>query len=235
MHDGNYAQLVLLAHPDHLGLVAAEPDAAPVRPVGGHARGGQVVVGGHVVEEVVVRAHLVGLLVADEVLVAGREAVVAARDAEAAEHLLHGVLETDALLLAHAGRQVPALHVAGHSRAHGDALETGVDAGEQVLADGDVPAVLLFCVALDAVVLADQRLQIESEGVVVLRSRGVCAHRGVVVAQSAHHHVQQPLLVVLAQRAGLGLHFLREVLVGEVTIQIFLSSFFKKHKFFRHY
>ena len=133
-------------------------------------------VGGHVVEEVVVSSHLVGLLVRHEVLVAGSETVISARNAKAAEDLLHGVLKSDALLLAHAGRQVPALHVSGHSCAHGDALEVGVNAGEEVLANRDVPAVLLLGVALDTVVLADQWLQVEGELVIVLGSGGISSY-----------------------------------------------------------
>ena len=132
-----------------------------------------MVIGGHVVEEVVVVSHLVGFFVADEVLVAGSETVISAGDGEVAECFFHCVLESESLCFVHAWREVPAFDVSGNSGSHGNTLEVGVDAGEQVLADGDVPAVLLLGVALDAVVLSDQWLEIEGEGVVVLGSGGI--------------------------------------------------------------
>ncbi len=52
-------------------------------------------------------------------------------------------------------------------------LHVGVDVGQQVLANGDVPVVVLLGVAFDAVVLADEGLQVESEVVVVLGPGGV--------------------------------------------------------------
>ena len=173
VHDRNDSELILLADPDHLGLVATEPDASTVGPVGSHSGRSEMVIGGHIVEEIVICPHSVGFLVADEVPVAWSEAVVSAADAELAEDLLHGVLEPDPLVLGHAGRQVPSLDVAGHSGSHGDALEPGVDAGEQIFAYWDVPVVELLGVALDAVILSDQGLQEEGEVVVVFGSGGV--------------------------------------------------------------
>mgnify|MGYP007072875168 CR=1 FL=1 len=129
LHDGDDAQLVLLADPDHLGLVLANPDASPVRPVRSHSRRSEVVVSCHVVEEEVLLPQLVRLRLADVVLVAWRETPVLAGQSERLEHFHHGVFELEALLLVHGGWQVPALHVPGHSGSHGHLLQSRIDLG----------------------------------------------------------------------------------------------------------
>ena len=101
LHNGDDSELVLLADPDHLGLVLADPNASPVRPVGGHSRGSEVVVSCHVVEEEVMISELVGLGFVDEVLVTRSETVVLAGNAERLEHFHHAVLELDSFLFAH--------------------------------------------------------------------------------------------------------------------------------------
>lgn len=190
MHDGDDSQLVLLADPDHLGLILADPDASSVGPVGGHSRGSEVVVGSHVVEEEVVVSELVGLGLADEVLVTGSQTVVLARQTERLEHFHHAVLELDALFLVHGGRQVPALDVSGDSGSHGHFLQSRVDLGEHVLADGDAPVVGLLGLAFDLVVLSDEWFQIEAKDVIVFGTSGVGSDRAVIIAESTHHDVE---------------------------------------------
>ena len=60
-----------------------------------------MVVSGHVVEEEVLLAQIVGLTLADLVLVAWSQTVILPSDAEALEDLDHGVLESDTLVLVH--------------------------------------------------------------------------------------------------------------------------------------
>ena len=115
-----------------------------------------MVVGGHVVEQEVLVPEFVGFGVADEVLVAGSETVVLAGQAELLEHVDHGVFELESLLLVHGGWQVESLDVPGDSGSHGNFFETRVDFGKHILADGNIPVVGLFCLALDFVVLSDE-------------------------------------------------------------------------------
>ncbi len=149
-----------------------------------------MVVGCHVVEEEVLVPEFIGLCITDEVLVTWSQTVVLARQTKCLEHLHHGILELESFFLVHRWRQVPALNISGDSCSHGDLVEFGVDLGEDVLADGDVPVVGLFGLAFDLVVLADEWFQVEAEDVVVLWSSGICAYRAVVVAESSHHDVE---------------------------------------------
>eukprot|EP00964_Phaeocystis_antarctica_P019608 scaffold10820_cov54-Phaeocystis_antarctica.AAC.2 len=131
LHDHD-AQVVLLSDPDDLLLVVAHPAATAVRPVGGDAGRLEVQVGVHVLEHDVLLDELLVLGIVDKVGVGairaevGRDRVdlapVAFRRDELIEGGEHGLLELDALFLAHRAGQVEGGEVAADAHAHRDGL-----------------------------------------------------------------------------------------------------------------
>lgn len=123
------------------------------------------------------------------VFVARRQTVVFAWKSELLEDVDHGVFELESLFLVHRRWQVEPFDVSGDSGSHRDLFKSRVDFGEHVLADGNIPVVGLFGLALDLVVFSNERFQIEAEDVIVLWSSGVGSDRAVIVTETSHHDI----------------------------------------------
>eukprot|EP00052_Salpingoeca_macrocollata_P023848 m.211179 g.211179 ORF g.211179 m.211179 type:complete len:430 (+) comp22124_c0_seq11:782-2071(+) len=207
------AQVILLAHPDDEPAILRHVAAAPKRPVRCNAGRGQVRVGRHVLEHDVVLHQLLVLLVADLVRVALCQRVVAAavlrHGLELVKRLAHALLQVDAVLLGHGPGQRELGQVAAHAHAHGQRRQpqlgqVQLPVRRQPRHALQAPVVDVLGVLADLVVarqhLAEERL----EAVVVGRLHGVAAHARVRVLNAAAAHLQQALLVRVAQRVEVG-------------------------------
>jgi hypothetical protein len=130
LDDRDNTEMVLFTHPDDLGLVSTHPHATAMGPVGGHARGGEVVVCCDVVVEEVVFSQLISLFVRDKVFVARCQTIVFPRNIKLIKDLNHGFLKLDPFLFGHGWWEIPAFDIPGHSGSDGDLGKFGVDFSE---------------------------------------------------------------------------------------------------------
>ena len=158
MNNWNNSKLILFSNPDHFGFIAAKPDTSTIWPIRSNSWRCEMIISSHVIEEIVSFSQLICFFISNEIFMAWSETVISSIYSEFTEDLFHSVLESDSLVLRHAGRKIPSLNISGYSSSHGNTLKSRINISKQVFSNWDVPVMELFSITLNSMILSDQRL-----------------------------------------------------------------------------